>query len=131
MSDPKRVLVAEETKTTREMVTFLLANRGYEVTEVSSGKAALDSVAALSPDLVVLSADLSDLSGYDVFSRLRSRRESARLPILLLVAFTDTVSAPTRTLPSPEFLISKPFTAHDFLQRVGKVFSALPEPSRP
>jgi len=108
------------------MVAFLLANRGYDVTEVSNGREALDTVQTLSPDLVVLSADLSDVSGYDVYSRLRSRRESARLPILLLVAFTDSVAAPTRTLPTPECLISKPFTAHDFLQRVGKVLSGVP-----
>jgi len=126
MAERKKVLVAEEAKTTRDMVAFLLANRGYDVTEVSNGREALDKVQTLSPDLVVLSADLSDVSGYDVYSRLRSRRESARLPILLLVAFSDSVAAPTRTLPTPECLISKPFTAHDFLQRVGKVLSGVP-----
>ena len=46
MTERKRVLVAEEAKTTREMVTFLLVNRGYDVTEVSSGREALDSATA-------------------------------------------------------------------------------------
>lgn len=125
MADRKRVLIAEETKT-REMLSFLLANRGYEVSTASNGKEALDSARAFAPDLVVLGADLADLSGYDVYSVLRSRRASANLPILLLVSFTDSVAAPTRTLPNPEFLISKPFTAHDFLQRVGKVLAGSP-----
>lgn len=131
MAERKRVLVAEEAKTTREMLLFLLANRGYEVIEASNGRDALDKAKTLAPDLVVLGAELSELSGYDLYSILKARRASAHMPILLLVAFSDALSAPTRTLPDPEFLLSKPFTAHEFLQRVGKVLSESSEPVRP
>ena len=130
MMKRKRVLVVEEGKSTRDMLSFLLANRGYEVSETSSGREALELAISQGPDLVVLAADLSDVSGYDVYRILKGRRASACVPVLLLVAFTDSISAPTRSLPDPEFLLSKPFTAHDFLQRAGKLLSETPEPAR-
>ncbi len=130
MTDRKRVLVVEETKTTRDMLCFLLSNRGYDVLEAATGKEALHLVPAFLPDLVVLSADLLDLSGYDVYGILKRRPATSLIPILLLVAFTEMLNAPTRTLPNPEYLLSKPFTAHDFLQRTGKLLSVAPEPAR-
>ena len=130
MSDRKKVLVAEEAKSTREMLTFLLANRGYEVIEATTGREVLEIVKTFTPDLVVLGADLSDVSGYDVFGILKARPASRQIPVLLLVAFTDAFSAPTRTLPDPEFLLSKPFTAHDFLQRAGKILADTAEPAQ-
>jgi DNA-binding response OmpR family regulator len=131
MAERKTVLVAEEAKTTRKMLSFLLANRGYEVIEATNGREALDKAKTLAPDLVILSAELSELSGYDLYSILKARRASAHMPILLLVAFSNTLRAPTRTLPDPEFLLSKPFSAHEFLQRVRTVLSESSDSVRP
>ena len=131
MAERKRVLIAEEGKTTRDMVSFLLGNRGYEVLEASNGREALDKAETLAPDLVILSAELPELSGYDLYGILKARRAIAHVPILLLVAFSDMLGAPTKTLPAAQFLVSKPFTAHEFLQRVGKVLCESSDPVRP
>ncbi|MBV8881018.1 MAG: response regulator [Planctomycetaceae bacterium] len=123
-SSRKRVLVAEEARTTQDFLTVLLGNNGYEVLQASSGKEVLELAKTESPDLIVLGAELSELSGYDVYAVLKGRAACSHIPVLLLVAFTDAFSAPTRTLPAPEFLLSKPFTAHDLLQRTAKLLSA-------
>lgn len=129
--DRKKILIAEDAETMRETLSFLLANRGYEVAKASNGREALKLAKTFSPDLIVLGAELPEISGYDVYRYLKMDPSSQQIPVLLLVAFTETCDAPTRTLPSSEFLFSKPFTAHDFLQRVQKLLSEAPEPARP
>ncbi len=131
MPDRKRVLIAEDAEKTRETLSFLLANRGYEVAKASNGREVLKLARTFSPDLIVLGAELPEISGYDVYRYLKLDPSSQLTPVLLLVAFTETFDAPTRTLPSAEFLFSKPFTAHDFLQRVRKLLSEAPEPAQP
>jgi CheY-like chemotaxis protein len=42
------------------------------------------------------------------------------VPVLLLVADTSEYDRPTKTIPPAEVLVSKPLTAHDLIQRVGK-----------
>lgn len=58
MADRKRIVVAEEAKTLRERVGFLLSNHGYEVTGARSGCEAIRLVRTLAPDLAVPGADL-------------------------------------------------------------------------
>ena len=118
----KRILVAEDTRTTRDIVSFLLVNHGFQVTQVDNGKDALDQTRSIHPDLLILDSDMPEKSGYDVFRELKYDDACKNIPILFLVADTDAADL-TRSVPAAEFLVSKPFTAHDLLQRVMKVLS--------
>jgi len=125
MTGPKRILIAETSKGTLDNLSFLLSNRGYDVARALNGRDALQFVRTAAPDLVILGGELPDLSGYDAYRLLKLHPSTRHIPVLLLVASTDDIEAPTRTLPDPEFLMSKPFTAHDFLERTRKLL-ALP-----
>jgi CheY-like chemotaxis protein len=119
----KLVLVAEDVQSTREVLSFLLSNRGYQVVEAVDGIEALEKARALLPALVLLDSELPGMSGYDVYRELKRDPAVRGIPVLFLVADTDLFNLPTRTIPPAEFLISKPFSAHDLLQRVGKLLS--------
>ena len=113
----KTILVAEDGKATREMLALLLSNHGYSVVEVTNGKDAWEKVKTILPDLVILDADMPELSGYDVFRMLKKDPAYKEIPVLFLVAgLAHELSS--RSLPPPEFLVSKPFRAHDLLARV-------------
>ena len=118
-----KVLIAEDDRTSRALLQGSLLKLGYEVVEAANGPEALDAVSDLLPDLVLLAGELRELSGYDVYRRLKMSDRTRAIPVLLLTAVTDSCSFPTRTLPSPEFLVSKPFSAHDLLQRVAKALA--------
>jgi two-component system, OmpR family, response regulator len=118
---PKRVLVAEDAQVTRDTLSFLLMNRGYEVLETGDGKDALAKARQHLPDAILLDSDLPGMSGYDVFRALKMDPACKRIPILFMVAGADAEELLTRSVPAAEFLVSKPFTAHDLMQRVMKV----------
>lgn len=119
----RTVLVAEDGKTTRHVLSFILANRGYEVIEVSDGKQAVKQAQERLPDLAILDAELPERSGYHVYVMLKGDPATCHIPVLLLVADTPSFSMPTRTVPPAECVMSKPFSAHDLLQRVGKLLT--------
>jgi len=129
MATSKSILIAERAKATQQTLAFLLHNRGYQVHQASNGKEALESARTTAPDLVIVGGELQGLSGYDLYRLLKMDPAASQVPILLLVAATDMADAPTRTLPDPKYLLSKPFTAHDFLRRVGDLLSEAPEPT--
>jgi len=118
---PKRILIAEDAPVTRDTLSFLLSNRGYQVVESSNGKDALAKARELLPDAILLDSDLPELSGYDVFRALKMDPSCKRIPIIFLVAGQDADDLMTRSVPAAEFLVPKPFTAHDLIQRVMKV----------
>lgn len=116
----KKILVAEDMQATRDVVRFLLTNRGFEVIEATNGIDALEKTRAHRPDLLILDSDMPEKSGYDVFRALKLDDRCKAIPVLFLVADTDVIDL-TRSVPPADCLVAKPFSAHDLLQRVVKV----------
>ncbi|WP_447748334.1 response regulator [Pseudomonas nicosulfuronedens] len=76
-----RILIADEHPMTRYAVRMLLqAERHVVVGEANTGIEALSLTTSLSPDLLIIDIDLSQLTGLDVIARLRAR--GLTLPIL-------------------------------------------------
>jgi CheY-like chemotaxis protein len=117
----KKVLIVEDVKATRDTIVFLFTNRGYEVTEAVDGDDALAKVKSVRPDLVVLDSEIPGRSGYDVFRLLKEDPATRPTPVLMLVADTDAFDMPTRSIPPAQFLVTKPFKAHDLLSRAAQI----------
>ena len=117
----KRILVAEDARVTRDALSILLRNRGYDVVESADGKDALAKARELPPDAILLDSDLPEMSGYDVFRALKMDPVCREIPIVFLVADVVAEELMTKSVPAAESLMAKPFTAHDLLQRVTKL----------
>ncbi|TYC07686.1 ATP-binding response regulator [Actinomadura syzygii] len=79
--DLGHVLVADDDATTRLVLRGLVEDGGARVTEAADGRAALDTVAADRPDLVLLDLRMPVLDGYDVLARLPSG-----IPVVLVTS---------------------------------------------
>jgi CheY-like chemotaxis protein len=82
---PRRVLVVDDNVDTAESLAVLLRLKGHEVETAHDGPAALAKAGSFHPEVVLLDIGLPGLDGYQVASRLRRRRRTARA---LLVALT-------------------------------------------
>ncbi|HSM79347.1 MAG TPA: response regulator [Bryobacteraceae bacterium] len=82
----KRVLVADDKESSRELVRTVLASQGYEVTEAADGRQALESIERERPDLVLLDLHMPELDGYTVVSRIRADPRLAGIPVVALTA---------------------------------------------
>ncbi len=84
-----RILVVDDDPAALYATSRVLRSARYEVTEASTGGAAI--AAAQHADLVVLDVNLPDMDGFEVCRRLRARPETAQLPVLHLSAtFTNS-----------------------------------------
>jgi two-component system cell cycle response regulator DivK len=82
----KRVLVADEKATSRELIRILLEHEGCEVSEASDGWQAVAVARATLPDMVLVDLDLPQLDGYSV---AREMRRDTRLKNRSIVALTE------------------------------------------
>ena len=114
----RTILVVDDDERVREVVSWQLEAEGFQVGQAGDGPAALASIAALPPDLIVLDLSLPGLGGLDVLRRLR--RES-RLPVIILSGRNgETDRIVGLDLGADDYLI-KPFSPEELAARVRSV----------
>jgi len=80
------ILVVEDEAAIRDMLAFTLEAAGFEVSLAANAEQAQALLRARLPDLVLLDWMLPGTSGVALAQKLRSRSETAHLPILMLTA---------------------------------------------
>jgi two-component system nitrogen regulation response regulator GlnG len=86
-----RLLVIDDEPNVLYSLEKSLRSDALEVITASTGKEGIDLARRQRPDAVLLDVRLSDLSGLEVFDRLREI--DPRLPILVITAYTTTDTA--------------------------------------
>ena len=116
---PPRLLLVDDEDNLRSMLEAALRHSGFEVHPAATGRAALDAVPEVQPDLIVLDVMLPDLDGFDVCKRLRTSGD--RTPVLFLTA-RDATEDRVRglTLGGDDYLV-KPFSLDELVARIGAV----------
>jgi|SRR5688572_9077820 len=82
----KRVLIADDKESSRELVRTVLEHAGCVVEEAADGREALAKIMYDSPNLVVLDLHMPGLDGFEVMETLRQNPQYASLPIVALTA---------------------------------------------
>jgi CheY-like chemotaxis protein len=82
----KKVLVADDKDTSRELVRTVLENSGYEVFEAGDGIEALRQAREIRPDLIILDLHMPGVDGFGVVLELRRDDQFSSTPIMALTA---------------------------------------------
>jgi DNA-binding response OmpR family regulator len=85
MSEAK-ILVADDGRVMRTVITRKLEEKGYAVTAVASGREALDSIEREPVDLLVLDIHMPDMGGLETLHHLRQRYTAIQLPVIMATA---------------------------------------------
>lgn len=101
-----RILVVEDDHAIRQLIVWMLEDRGYMVTSAGNGRDAVEIAAAWRPDLVILDLGLPYIDGVGVSSHVRELGEHA--PRVIVVSADR--AANQKALAMGAFtLITKPF----------------------
>ena len=112
-----RILIVEDNRDAREMMTCALTEKGHDVKAAVDGPTAFRAVEEWSPDVALLDIGLPGMSGHDVARRLRG---NPRLRNIALVAITGWGQEKDRVLSADSGIdhhLTKPIDP-DQLERV-------------
>jgi two-component system catabolic regulation response regulator CreB len=116
MSKPV-ILVVEDEPGIADTLQYALRTEGFEPRWCARGEAALAQADGAA--LVILDVGLPDLSGLEVFKRLRARRET--LPILFLTARAEEIDRVVGLELGADDYVTKPFSPRELVARVRTV----------
>jgi DNA-binding NarL/FixJ family response regulator len=115
----RTLVIVDDHESFRSFARALLAADGFEVTgEAADGESALEEVARVHPDVVLLDVQLPDIDGFEVARRLASEPEA---PVVVLTSSRDASDYGTRLTTSPvKGFISKRELSADALDELSK-----------
>src|SRR5215213_7126447 len=114
MSMP-HVLVVDDDPHIRQLLVFALEKAGLSAREAEDGEAALASVTAAAPDLVVLDINMPRMDGLEVCRRIRAQGD---LPILFLSSRDDEIDRVLGIELGADDYVVKPFSPREVAARV-------------
>jgi DNA-binding response OmpR family regulator len=114
----QRVLVVDDEPAIRDVVARYLRDEGFIVDEAGDGISALEQAAASPPDLLILDLNLPQLSGVEVFRRLRERSD---VPVIMLTSRVNEVDRVVGLELGADDYVGKPFSPREVVARVKTV----------
>ena len=114
----RSILVVEDEPVVAEVVERYLRRDGHTVRVVGDGAEAMDAVADLDPDLIVLDLMLPGLDGMEICRRVR---EHSQTPIIMLTARGEETDKLLGLELGADDYVTKPFSPRELAARVGAV----------
>ncbi|NPV81880.1 MAG: response regulator [Firmicutes bacterium] len=82
----KRIMIVDDSRTTRKLVAALLEQDGYQVDSASNGIEALEALFRSAYDLVIIDIDMPQMDGFELLRSLKADGVYQKVPIILLTA---------------------------------------------
>jgi DNA-binding response OmpR family regulator len=118
MSGESKILIVEDHEPTAMLLAALLMRAGCTVEIASNGTKAMQLAQKGRFQLITLDVDLPDMSGFEIFGRLRQNPSSSRTPILFVSGRSDEKSWRRGIELGAIDYIEKPFGGPAFTRRI-------------
>ena len=112
------ILIVDDEPAQLELLRYNLEKAGFTTAHADNGRAAIDLVEDMNPDLVVLDWMMPEASGIDVCRELRARSGTRFLPIIILSARGEEGDRALGLDSGADDYISKPFSPRELVARV-------------
>jgi len=119
-----KLLIADDSVTIQRVVELTFAGHDIQVVPVGDGGQAIARIPVERPDIVLADIGMPTPNGYEVSAFVRSRRELAHVPVLLLAGAFEPVDDDRAREVGSDGVIVKPFDPRQMVTRVRELLSA-------
>ena len=113
-----KIIVADDEEHIRKVLEMRLKSAGYDVVKANNGKEAVELALKERPDLIIMDVMMPEMDGFEATKVLKSRLETAVIPIMMLTAKKDVDSELKGIDMGADDYMTKPFDGQRLLARV-------------
>jgi len=118
MSDKKKILVVDDSKTALFMVMTILKKEPYSLITAHDGQEAVELAATERPDLILMDVVMPRKTGFEACRELKQREDTKRIPIILVTTRGEGSNVETGFESGCNDYITKPVNAQELLAKV-------------
>jgi len=118
MSKGKTILVVDDSPTVRKLIAGKLEKCGHEVHCTNDGVEAMERLADLRPDLVLLDINMPRMDGYQVCKLIRSNESTKDIPVIMISGKDGFFDKVRGKMAGSSGYITKPFGPETLMKTV-------------
>lgn len=116
----KKVLIVENDNDIRDIISYVLENKGYEV--ALANLRAINELHNYKVDLILLDEWLNEREGHLLCTELKEMHETKHIPVIILSTANNLEEIAEKC--KAEGFLNKPFDLNDLLEEVERCISA-------
>lgn len=118
----KKILIVEDDKFLRDLISQKLAKEGYEVDEAVDGEEGVKMIKEVKPDLVLLDLILPGIDGFEVLVKMKENSSISSTPVIILsnLGQKEDVEKGLK-LGAVDYLIKAHFTPGEIIDKIRAV----------
>ncbi|MBF0442073.1 MAG: response regulator, partial [Oligoflexales bacterium] len=116
--DGKLILVVDDLRDMRRLLTRLLTSKSYRVVSAKDGEEGISKALELKPDLIIVDWMMPVVSGIEMISRMSKNEKLSSIPTILLTAKSDEASKVLGIHKGAHAFLGKPFDEMELFSTV-------------
>lgn len=114
-----KILIVEDDRFLRELLTRKLVQGNYEVFEAIDGEEGLKKMKEIRPDLVLLDLILPSIDGFEVLRRIKEDISLAQTPVFILsnLGQREDIEKGLK-LGAVDYLVKAHFTPNEIIEKI-------------
>ncbi len=125
-----KILIAEDERDIRELVSFSLQFGGFTVVQAANGAEAVEQAQKEIPDLILMDVRMPKMTGYEACRQMKSIPAVRDIPVVFLSAKGQESEIQTGLEAGAEEYILKPFAPDELVKQVQAVLARVAERRR-
>jgi len=113
-----KVLVVDHQRSARRSLVQSLGECGYDVGDVTSGKAALEIASEETFDVILLNVEMPGMDGWEVLTQLKNDRPTRKIPVIMLDSYLSAQNEATALRLGAAHILTKPCRAETLARTV-------------
>lgn len=113
-----KILIAEDERDIRDLITFTLRFAGYDVVATTNGEEAYERALQEIPDLILMDVRMPRMTGYEACKKMKLEDSIKHIPVAFLSAKGQETEVQTGLEVGAVEYILKPFSPDQLTDRV-------------
>ena len=118
-----KILIAEDERDIRDLITFTLRFAGHEVIPTANGEEAYHAAIKELPDLILLDVRMPRMTGYEACQAIKSDENTQNIPVVFLSAKGQESEVQTGLDAGADEYILKPFSPDQLTDRIKAILA--------
>ncbi|MFC1878466.1 response regulator transcription factor [Chloroflexota bacterium] len=118
-----KILIAEDERDIRDLITFTLRFAGHEVIPTANGEEAFHAAIKELPDLILLDVRMPRMTGYEACQHIKADENTKDIPVVFLSAKGQESEVQTGIQAGAEEYILKPFSPDQLAERIMSILA--------